>query len=163
METVSEEFVEQYGEFFIRLSDAQLKERIAEFGKKQPVIINSINGSAQSFNSSFLADFVWRITLLLLYCFESDENKVPVVSLEDVNEYAKYYLNGCKEPIPEAAEDTFLYKETIEINQPCFYNWIDKKLHQMEYDEKLIDFKQGSSIYQVMIITGQLIHRKLTK
>ena len=46
MEKISEESVEQYADFFFRLTDEQLKERVAEFKKKQPNIYLRLTSDA---------------------------------------------------------------------------------------------------------------------
>jgi hypothetical protein len=156
MEPVSEEFVEQYFDFFYQLNDEQLKERKEEFKKKQLDLYLRNVRMESTFQSKASIDLFWKATLLITYCFESYGIKIPVVTdkiVEKTNKKTHKLIDELKKTNEENSIVEILLEE---INQPDFFEFIESKLNYFEEEKNLITGKENTLIYNHMAILSQL-------
>ncbi len=161
MEQVSEKFVEQYGDFFFRLTTAQLQERIDEFKSKQPNVMTGLDVYAATFKSPQVADIIWRFTLLMVYCFESEGSIIPLISRPFLKQFEKDMIKRMKDFKPNSTADSFGQEATLYLNMNAYANWMADKLDNIEKQDQHLSFKQAASIHQVLILNGNVFRRAI--
>ena len=163
MEPVSEEFVEQYFDFFFRLSDEQLKERIKEYKKKQINIYLRIERMAMGFRTPEKKTFLWKTSLLITFCFESYETKIPEVSEKLIIKINNEVQKRAKELIKTSEQNSFFALYLEQINQPHFFKFIESKMKYLDQEKGLLNKDESTTIYNHMVILGQFYLRAMEK
>jgi|ERR1035437_4345311 hypothetical protein len=155
MKPVSEEFVEQYFDFFFRLSDAQLKELIVEYKKKQAILYYRNFKIAENFHSKEKKDFFWQTVLMHTYCFESYKGKLPPLTEKLIIQFNKQIKRKYFEIEKNAGENTFLNGTLKQINQPHLFTYLESKIKYFNTSSPLLSNQECSLIYNQIIVLSE--------
>ena len=163
MEKISEESVEQYADFFFRLTDEQLKERVAEFKKKQPNIYLRLTSDAVGLKGARKMDVVWRLNLLFTHCYESNTDKLPVITEAAFDLILKDILMKGKTWKPEFVNDTFSDMMDRGINQPHILNYMKSKIDALVIKGDTITKVEGGKILNLITLNGHLFQQAIQR
>ena len=147
MEPVTEEFVEQTADFIFHLSDKQLEDRIADLKKRQFNIHGSIYVEVRDYPEQNKKDYIWKLTLILIKCFESYEIKLPMISNASIFEIVNKSMDKSKHITPETDEGTSIQKAEDEIGQPHYFSYLKNLFENDENFHTLFEVKEAHNIY----------------
>ncbi len=85
MEPIDKEIIEFADDFFFRLSELQLKERIEDFKERQISLYTIMHLPINLMKTGHQKDIFWRMMLLMDHCFNSYPVRLSRLSKEKVN------------------------------------------------------------------------------
>lgn len=163
MQPISLDVIEHADDFIFHLSDNQLKEWLDELKKKQPYIFNILNYNSKCFKSIGNINYVNKIQLSMVQCFNSYKVTFPLFSNNDINVCNQWYNANIK--AADITDDTF---ETVKImgqliNQQELVEYVYNKLYNGK--EELIlnnDIKLSNLIANCILII-EVYSRRIRK
>src|ERR1019366_3513597 len=97
MKPIEQNIIDFADDFFFRLSDNEVQEKMLEFRNRQSELHNLILTSYIDLSGSVPIIFLCRLTLVIDYCFSSYHVKLDTIKRETVSNYLDWKIKTLTE------------------------------------------------------------------
>jgi hypothetical protein len=163
MEPVTQDFVEQTADFMMHLTKLQLDERVEDYKKRQFNISSLISFESGKHKETNKKDFINRLALTCVHCFESYQVKLPMISINSIKEISKECTKRNEKIAKEYPPEEQDLKSIENINQPYFYAFIENFVSTDKEFQSLFNEGESISICVLLIVLGQVYSKTLER
>jgi|ERR1035437_576869 hypothetical protein len=150
IEPIDRETIDFADDFFFKLSDKQVYDKIIELQKKQQYIYIMLNTFLKDFRGTKQQYVLFRIALAIDYCYNKFYNEIPFITQKKVVDFSTFVAEDHEADIARGELKMDTDKILRELNQPYLIEMV--ALKQMLYHEDLniLNEKESHAIGQFM-------------
>jgi hypothetical protein len=151
MKTIDQETIDFAYDFFFKLSDVQLKEKVAEFKVRQREIHQMIEGIGKQFPRKDNVNLLWRFNLMMDYCFNTCCGNLPSINNKAILDYFKMITKEAHIHVSDTGGVDHNYYLSI-VEQYDLMTFVSEKINDF-FLEKILE----DNIANIFILTVSAI------
>jgi hypothetical protein len=161
MKPIDQDTIDFAEDFFFKLSEAQLREMITEFKKKQWELCKLLTSFESEFESQKNKSIVWRFGLITDYCFNSFYGRLPVISLQTIQDYFDREIKASQNK-PNQNDKIDYDSQMDAIGQPELMFCLGTKINDF-FNEKILDDEGANKMMLGILSIGELYKNEAEK
>ncbi|MEI6817303.1 MAG: hypothetical protein WCL14_11885 [Bacteroidota bacterium] len=163
MKLIDQETIDFAEDFFFKLSDAQVKERVEEFKTRQGGIHLYVSGVFDNLRGHEQRIILWQMTLMIDHCFNIFYGKLLMIRKEAIIAQMKSYETSKHLGKNSGSNFINLPKLMEEIGQNNLIATIGIKLKFYDQDLKLFTKYENEELILTLMSLGYIYQNEIKK
>jgi len=163
MKPISKETIEHADDFIFHLSDSQVKEFLEDLKKKQPNIYYYCKLTADNTKHKERIDFINRWILVIFFCFNDYDVKLPAFSEKEIDVCNIWYVNKLNSIIDQSDKKETLRKMGDFSGQSNLIGYFFDKFDNMQLTSQIFKGVECGGFVATGILFSALYTQKIEK